>query len=271
MKKRTITIFIIRHGEKPRVCKESNEKYSGLTLQGGIRAYHYLASDYIKNLIGNFPYDIYTYADYEQGIPSSRAYYTVKPLISTNSHMGNTYIANTDTDFNKIITDLKKSKNNKALVCWEHNNISKLIMAILRDEKMIGLTVPEYNDLIKDYKRIDLTAATTSTETYRIEGISKIFDSIFIDGTEIELGDAQDRDVQNIGYNRQPNTILSFCQDVEFSIMYELVVIQTQQDEFKFGSLKTYPNFVVDLERDSDGTYVSNVIEFMREYPYHEW
>jgi hypothetical protein len=156
MKNRTVTIYVIRHGEKPD-ADESTEKYSGLTLQGGIRSFHYFSSDFIKNTFGDDSHDIYTYGNYKKGSPTARAYFTVKKLMSSNKK-GDACVADEDTDYDKVVNSLKKSKNNNALICWEHNNIKDLIMAILGNDKKVGKNIPEYKDLIKKYKKIDLTS-----------------------------------------------------------------------------------------------------------------
>jgi hypothetical protein len=84
----------------------------------------------------------------------------------------------------------------------------------------------------------------------------------------IELGDAQERDTHNAGLDNQPNAILSFDQDVEFSIMYKLVVKQNKHGDFEFVSLKTYPNFAIEIDKNNDGSFEAEVTEFLPDYPY---
>lgn len=269
MKHRTITLYVIRHGEKPDADKKSNDKYSGLTLQGGVRAYHYFSSNFIKDTIGDESYDIYTYGNYKKGAPSSRAYYTVKPIIYSNK-TGDACVTDEVDDYKTLITHLKKTKNNKALICWEHNNIKDLIVAILGHDKEANKIIPEYNDLIKKYKKIDLTNAKAGTIIYHLNNIAKDFSTIEINGTKIELGDAKEREVHNLGLEEKDNTILSFDQDVGFSIMYEVVIEQNKKGDFELVDLKTYPNFVVEINNNSTNNeeYDCHITEFRRDYKY---
>lgn len=269
MKNRTITINIIRHGEKPDVPKGSTEKYSGLTAQGGARAMHYFSGNFIKDTFGGDSYDIYTYGNYKGKIPSARAYYTIKNLITANK-TGDSCVVDKDSDFDKIISALKKSKNNNVLICWEHNSIKKLIMAILGNDKKVEKKIPEYKDLIKKYKKIDLTAVKSTVTTYQLGKIPETFNSITINGENIELGDVQERDTHDAGFDDQANAILSFDEDVGFSIMYKLIIKQNKHGDFEFVSLKTYPNFAIEIDKNEDGSYEAKVTDFSSNYPYGE-
>jgi len=115
---------------------------------------------------------------------------------------------------------------------------------------------------------MDLTAAKEDIKTYQLGNIPDTFDHIIINGQKIELGDVAVRDTHNIGFDNQSNTILPFEQDVGFSIVYKLIVDQKKQGDFEFVSLKTYPNFAIEIDKNDDGSYMSKVTDFDPNYVY---
>jgi hypothetical protein len=143
-------------------------------------------------------------------------------------------------------------------------------MAILGNDKKVNKEIPEYKDLIKKYEKIDLTAAKSNVTTYQLDKTSETFNSITINGENIELGDVQNRDKHDVGFDDQTNAILSFDKDVSFSIMYKLVIKQNKHGDFEFLSLKTYPNFAIELDKNEDGSYEAKVTNFLSNYPYGE-
>jgi hypothetical protein len=141
-------IIILRHGEEP-INKKINHISSkiGLNSQGAVRAL--LMPEIINKLVDNDEYELHTYTHTFNDKPTSRSFFTTLLL-------QNKILYDKSSDIDQLVNNIKASKSNTIIICWEHLQIPIIIhklIGISPDYNKISKTI--YNNLSKNIKMIE--------------------------------------------------------------------------------------------------------------------
>lgn len=139
--RRNKRVLLCRHGNE---CKQHKIEHIqtriGLSDQGALRAF--FMPEIIASLIGDEPYEVHTYTNPENGVPTSRSYYTAQLL-------DNIILYDQSEDIKLLVENIKKSKAKNIIVIWSHYFIELII------EQLIGLK-PDWEKWAKKiYKQLD--------------------------------------------------------------------------------------------------------------------
>ncbi|AYV77785.1 MAG: hypothetical protein Edafosvirus1_116 [Edafosvirus sp.] len=150
-----IKIVTVRHFEE-----ESNKEYKdisshiGGTIQGAVRAS--LMPQLVHKLFGDEEYELHTYTNDVNNVPTSRSYYTVQLLKPAEKKL---YSKSSNVD--DLIKAVKETKYKNVLICWEHGEFPDIIKGLC------GVKT-NYDDTVNDLKKKNKKNRIYPTKTFKV-------------------------------------------------------------------------------------------------------